>query len=155
MDLNSLCTNPLFINTEKNDFLIQSESPAVDKGKNVGLTKDFFGTQVPMNGIPDIGITEFQYNQYTSVPFINEDKNEQISVFPNPSDGIFNIRVMNPIYVFNKLEIKKITGETLICDYLQLEGKDNQIDITELPSGIYILNLSNDDMTTTHKVIIN
>jgi len=61
-DLESIDTDPLFINDNPSsdyDFHLQSTSPCIDTGVNVGLTRDFEGSGIV--GLPDIGAYEYQY----------------------------------------------------------------------------------------------
>lgn len=63
-DLNSLNTNPLFLNASTayslpTDFQLQYTSPAINTGISLDLTTDFIGTAIPQGGIPDIGAYEF------------------------------------------------------------------------------------------------
>ncbi len=55
--------NPLFVNYRENavaeDFSITSESPAIDKGMDLGYETDFNSTKIPQGGAPDIGAFEF------------------------------------------------------------------------------------------------
>ena len=53
----SLASNPLFVSAT--DFHLQSGSPAIDTGVGVGLTTDYEGNPIPINGVPDIGAYEF------------------------------------------------------------------------------------------------
>ena len=54
-DGHSITSNPLFVSTS--DFHLQSTSPAINAGTNVGLTQDFDGN--PISGVPDMGAFEF------------------------------------------------------------------------------------------------
>lgn len=54
-DLNSISSNPLFVSTT--DFRLQTGSPCINAGVNVGLTQDLLGN--PITGAPDIGAYEF------------------------------------------------------------------------------------------------
>ncbi|MFC1615314.1 MopE-related protein [Patescibacteria group bacterium] len=54
---NSINTNPLFVNPASHDFHLQSTSPAINAGVNVGLTEDFDGNAIVGN--PDIGAYEY------------------------------------------------------------------------------------------------
>ena len=55
---NSLDNDPLFANSDSNDFSLQSESPAIDAGVDVNLSTDYAGN--PIYGPPDIGAYEYQ-----------------------------------------------------------------------------------------------
>ena len=56
--------NPLFINyqnsDEPNDFSILKESPAIDKGLDLGYQIDFINTKIPKGEVPDIGAFEYK-----------------------------------------------------------------------------------------------
>jgi hypothetical protein len=61
---NILATNPLF--NSKVDFNLQSGSPAIHAGTNVGLTRDFRGASII--GVPDIGAYEYTGAITTTLP---------------------------------------------------------------------------------------
>jgi hypothetical protein len=54
-DINSQRGDPLFVNKDS-DWTLQAGSPAINKGVNVGLTRDILGN--PIVGLPDIGAFE-------------------------------------------------------------------------------------------------
>jgi peptidoglycan hydrolase-like protein with peptidoglycan-binding domain len=53
---NNLSSDPLFVNSSGGDFHLQSTSPAINKGINVGITSDYAGNAI--TGTPDIGAYE-------------------------------------------------------------------------------------------------
>ena len=72
-DAHSFVNNPSFVNIANDDFRVQSNSPCINTGTNVGLNQDFFGTPVPQSGIPDIGFYEHAGNQGSNAaPVIND-----------------------------------------------------------------------------------
>lgn len=60
--------NPLVVSGVKSnvDFRLQSSSPAINKGVNVGLTSDFLGNSLV--GLPDIGAYEYGGTTVTPAP---------------------------------------------------------------------------------------
>jgi len=62
-DNNSYFADPLFINTENNDFHLQSSSPAINAGIDLGYPLDFDAHTVPTGISSDIGAFEFQGKQ--------------------------------------------------------------------------------------------
>ncbi len=58
-DANSIISDPLFVNAAGNNFHLMSNSPAINKGVNVGLTRDFDGVTVPQGFAYDIGAYEY------------------------------------------------------------------------------------------------
>jgi hypothetical protein len=60
--LNCFTTDPGFVNAAGHDFHLQSTSPCINKGTNVGLTRDYEGNTVPQGTAPDIGTYEYPGN---------------------------------------------------------------------------------------------
>lgn len=58
-DPNSLTLDPLFADPENGDFRLQSNSPAIDNGTDIGLTLDFAGNSIPQGNGTDIGAYEY------------------------------------------------------------------------------------------------
>jgi PKD repeat protein len=50
--------DPKFVNASGEDFHLQSSSPNIDAGQNLGLTRDFYGNSVPSGASADIGAHE-------------------------------------------------------------------------------------------------
>jgi hypothetical protein len=55
-DAHSIITDPLFVSTSTPDFHLQTGSPAINAGVDVGLTIDYAGN--PIVGLPDMGAYE-------------------------------------------------------------------------------------------------
>jgi hypothetical protein len=60
---NNITGNPLFVSAS--DFHLQSSSPCINKGVDVGLTKDYEGNIV--SSVPDIGVYEFNNNTMATI----------------------------------------------------------------------------------------
>jgi hypothetical protein len=56
---NSQTGDPLFTNADGNIFKLQSTSPCIDEGTDVGLTSDFDGNRTPEGSDFDIGAYEY------------------------------------------------------------------------------------------------
>ncbi len=72
-------------------------------------------------------------------------------VFPNPSKGIFNIQVSEEIFL--KLELKKINGQNVNIETLNFTNGIITIDIRNLSSGLYYLNVVNVKTVKQFKLI--
>lgn len=55
----NITSDPKFVSTVTPDFHLQSGSPAINAGVDVGLTSDYEGNRVPQGSAPDIGVYEF------------------------------------------------------------------------------------------------
>jgi hypothetical protein len=81
---------------------------------------------------------------------------EDLSVFPNPTDGMLNIKfTMNEIQSV-RIEILSLKGETIYSQNLgNFKGTfDKQVDLSSLAKGIYILRLISDHGTTNEKIVL-
>ena len=74
-----------------------------------------------------------------------------ISVFPNPSTGLFKIR-LNQVNNFDRLRITDISGKEIysISDF----QKDLSVDLRKFGEGIYIMNLNSDNMNFVKRIIV-
>jgi len=83
---------------------------------------------------------------------------KDISVFPNPTDGLLNIQFnVNQLQSSVSLEIISLTGETVYRENLgSFQGSfDKQLDLSSFAKGIYILRLSSDSGSTNKKIVVN
>ncbi len=81
-----------------------------------------------------------------------ENKEETIFVYPNPSKGIFNISCEG-IKGDIQINVFDLRGK----EYYNFELKEvtsTQLDLTDLPAGVYFVNLSGKDFKYVKKIII-
>ena len=79
---------------------------------------------------------------------------EDLTISPNPSNGIFNISNTNLIQL-SKIKIFD-TNAKLIKELTILENQTNiALDLTNLSKGLYFVELSNDNDKTVKKIEIN
>jgi hypothetical protein len=58
-DAHSMAADPVFVDAENDSFYPRQLSPVIDRGTDVGLSRDFAGTYVPQGSAPDIGAYEY------------------------------------------------------------------------------------------------
>jgi hypothetical protein len=140
LDLNSFSIDPQFVDVYNNNFTLNNSSPAINTGIIVGLVKDFLGNLVPFGGAPDIGIIEKSASDISNQPSENAVKNK-MSVFPNPSNGIFSISLKNVNKKAVNISVMDISGKTLIEK--QYHSQDSNfvqtLDISAFPKGVYLI----------------
>jgi len=139
---NNIKSDSLFFRSS--NYNLTPDSPAINMGIEVGLTKDYSGN--PIIGIPDIGSNEYQASDAINL--------ETISIYPNPALEYINISI-NQLFL-----------EPLILRIFDLSGKihlenllghktNYQIPIN-LDSGIYVVQIYSSAKTLyTQKVIVN
>jgi hypothetical protein len=77
---------------------------------------------------------------------LNPIENKEISIFPNPSNGIFAV---NGLTENTDIKILNIFGQII-----PVELRDSKIDLSNQPNGIYILNIKNSNGTISNKKMI-
>ncbi|CAN5435711.1 hypothetical protein BH10BAC1_BH10BAC1_13980 [soil metagenome] len=87
----------------------------------------------------------------TPVGIIEHSKETQISVFPNPTTGIVNIKT--PFSEKTTIEIVNILGKKML--QTTLSSSDSTLNLSHLPKGIYFLQAtSGNKITTTQKIVL-
>jgi hypothetical protein len=61
-DKHGLSANPQFV-SPGSDFRLQPTSPCIDSGEDIGLIRDYQGSNVPIGSAPEIGAFEFDAAQ--------------------------------------------------------------------------------------------
>ena len=87
------------------------------------------------------------YQFDTTLGITNQNSNNTIVVFPNPTNGKFNVNGIT-----GQLKIYNVLGE-LIYSQSKLE-KETFIDISNQPNGLFFLNIIEYDRSTSVKVLI-
>jgi uncharacterized delta-60 repeat protein len=80
---------------------------------------------------------------------IDERNNQRVSVFPNPTDGLFQIESLNP---WQQMEVLDLTGQSV-----HIENSFTQkIDIQHLPAGMYLVKIifNNNGRDAIHRISI-
>ncbi len=157
-DANSTVGNPQFVDPANQNFHLQGQSPAVNLGSEVGLVRDFFGTDVPLMGSPDAGICEYDGGMVTStLPdewMRGAELKKEMMVFPNPSvDGRFAVS-FGKVYPTMRLEVFDIQGR-LVKNLKYTEQSAATLDMTTQPNGTYIIRLDSGTEMKTLKAVKN
>lgn len=83
-----------------------------------------------------------------------ESESSEVSVFPNPSDDIINIKIKNGFGKYNFKAIN-ILGQLIYENDFLLEEDKISIDLKQLPKGTYIGRISNDKINKSVKFILH
>jgi len=84
-----------------------------------------------------------------------EKAEETISIYPNPSDGIFNISIEG---VSGKVQIKVFDVHGNDYSFFEVEGTKNiiteKLDLKELAAGVYFISFTSRNLSQVEKIVI-
>lgn len=80
---------------------------------------------------------------------------EAISIFPNPSDGWFNIQIQSAIPAKIGLSVFDVTGRKLldVPEEMYFKNEIIKLDLTNYSPGMYLLQMSKDDLYLNFRLI--
>jgi len=87
---------------------------------------------------------------YTSAPAFTSVN--EISIFPNPSDGKFRIHSENGI---EKVTVYNMAGKKVYLNTGTNRAKQNEIDLTKFQKGVYFIEINDGRKIYTEKVVIH
>ncbi len=82
------------------------------------------------------------------------DNNNGILIYPNPSNGLINIRI-NSFIGKATLEVVDINGRVVYSLNNTEFNNEKSIDLNHLQAGVYVLKISGDELNYTKKIILN
>lgn len=157
--IHSVTGDPLFVDPSNPiyDFHLQSDSPAIDSGTDVGINNDIEGNLRPQGAGYDIGAYEYFLTgideQSTGIQLMFR----LYQNFPNPFNQLTWIAYVIPTTCDVSLEIFDITGRKVatLVDGLQDSGvRSVEWNASGVASGIYFYRLSAESETYVRKMIV-
>jgi hypothetical protein len=89
---------------------------------------------------------------------INDSKQENnIIVYPNPTEGKFTIEINNSVNDQLDICIYNLTGNKILCKHLEYAGSQKQVhrfDLSNQPSGMYLLRITGNHTRKVRHIII-
>lgn len=86
----------------------------------------------------------------------NADSNLELEIYPNPGQGLYNIHFSTDQADMQKIILTNVLGETILNKTVSLNGTGNyQLNIEELPDGVYFLKAGNKDHMISRKLVKN
>jgi hypothetical protein len=155
-DSHSFVGDPLFENAGMGDYKIKSTSPCINKGTDMSLEKDYFGTFVPQAGIPDMGFCEVnsQTIQSEETSPKGTDINQiEISAYPNPTKGIVNINMSNLGDQTSEIRILSMNG-TQVYSSITTGQEHVAINLENEKPGMYIVAIAINGHIYSRKIIV-
>ncbi|MBN1414617.1 MAG: right-handed parallel beta-helix repeat-containing protein [Bacteroidales bacterium] len=149
-DEHSIIGDPLFVNALSGVFKVAPNSPAINAGRDVGLTSDFLECNVPMEALPDIGA----YETKKDVQQLQDNENKQLEgiIYPNPSNGKFRLKISETLSEAF-VEIRNLSGN-IILSLPAYSNASEPIDISGFPSGLYLVSIIKHGITIVEKAVV-
>lgn len=119
-------------NANTDTLRIQSADPLTGAGNDVAY---YYIDDITLIDQSTVGINEL-------------DKGNSFDIYPNPTNSILNIKSNNQQLQNATIEIKNTLGQVIYFDVYA-----HQINISNLPSGIYFLTINNKEDKRTIKFI--
>jgi hypothetical protein len=93
---------------------------------------------------------------FTAAPLANEDfsNSKGVSIYPNPSNGQFNINIKQYSGKVN-IQVVDLNGREVYTAKNELFNSEKAVDLKMLESGIYVLRISGEDLNYSQKIIKN
>ena len=155
---NNIQLDPLFTDPLSNDFTLQSISPAIDAGMDVGLTQDFDGNYVPQGSAPDIGAYEYLFTGVDERSGGIQSMYRLYQNSPNPFNSTTRISYCIPGSCYVTLAIYDISGrtvQTLVNETQTAGSRSVNFDAGNLSSGVYFYRLkANNEFVETGTMVL-
>ena len=127
-------------------ILLASGSAAIDAGDPADVFND--QRNYSLDNIRDIGA--FELNGVLSTEILEAT---QIStVYPNPSSGRVNIEIDNSMASEMMVNVYSLQGQQVYQS--KLASGVNQLNLNQLSSGVYVMNISTSAGKESHKIVI-
>lgn len=139
------------------DYRLLDSSPVIDSGFVLSgdLMPDFhythyFYAEVPREvvGIPDVGSYEYIY----PVGFL-ENNQDQFTIYPNPSDGSFQIQMNKNSTETVLVQVYDLSGHIIKTD--KINGGDQTIDLENIDRNAVIIKITTQNDTYNEILILN
>jgi predicted outer membrane repeat protein len=151
----NISSDPLF-ESFGTDFSLSNESPCIDTGQlgiYAGLLplSDLAGNPRVFRGMIDLGCYENQF------PFGIEEvtDNQDFLVYPNPARDHFYLRNESDILFVGSYSISDLSGRMIRSMDIHLRpGEGMRESCAELPKGMYVMKLSNENYSSAFKLVI-
>ena len=111
-----------------------------ERNRNDIIYYDFQNNRNPFIDHPEYVGLIWDYN----VGVLEEESSSNLKIYPNPNTGIVELQGVNGSY---KVDVYDYTGK-----YLKSTSRST-IDLSDYPSGIYLLKVAYGDKTEEHRVV--
>ncbi len=101
------------------------------------------------NGIPNFQVATANLPTYDGFYGLKSDK---MKVLLDNTNKILRLELIDSLYLNGQIRIFNVTGQMLINN--NIKNEDNSFNLSNFKSGIYLISVSNNGLSETHKIII-
>ncbi len=104
--------------------------------------------------LSDMAIDDISITEMTGIPNVSSEL--QLQVYPNPSEGIYTIKLLKENTVDMHFKVVDMTGRTILEDNIQAKNgtlNTYQFDISNYNNGVYYLMIESDGLNYTEKLL--
>ena len=87
---------------------------------------------------------------YTGIDEHSQINNEEVSIYPNPSEGVFQIKSTN--YKIQNIKVMNIIGEEIL--ETKINEKQATIDMSGVAKGIYFVQITDANKNVVNRKIV-
>jgi PKD repeat protein len=96
------------------------------------------------------------WNCTTSIGIAKDDvAPAAFEVYPNPSTGLVNLRLKNKAKDDYQMEVTNVLGQVLMQKGLTLSDKEQTLDLSSFPKGVYFIKVVNKNTTETRRIVLD
>lgn len=142
--------NTLDCSSSSIDSVITGNAYYVWHGDTLYNSGTYIDTLSNSNGCDSINTFKLTFDMSTSAPTPLLDKS--LSIYPNPTTGILNIGVNNPNVEIQNIRIVNLVGNEIYNS--TSVNANTQINLTGLPKGFYLIQLTSQQESITRRIIV-
>ena len=130
-------------------FVGDSLIPGADKSVYIATQTGYYAVEVTdSNGCKSLSTATYVATGITEMNGATE-----LAIYPNPATGLLNIQYSNGTGQSINYEILNTLGQRIWSGILA-DDKTTTLDISQLPRGVYLIQLHNDAETISRKIVI-
>jgi hypothetical protein len=96
-------------------------------------------------------LSEYSLKEKTGDVFRETINNTRISIYPNPTKGLVNVNIQLSVSDIARIKLYDIQGKLLMDN--NNPGTMTEVDLSGLPSGIYLMQIFVNNKPATWKII--
>lgn len=143
-------------NTNENDKEGEATNEENQETEVIASQPEMEDMEINMEDMPEEEATQMKEELGIDMPVVQNLSIEELTIFPNPSQGIFNLEFFLPNNAPTAIRIFDSNGKMIYANDLgDFQGEFNErLDLSRNPAGTYYLMVQQGKLSISKKVII-